>query len=434
MLIDELCKRNSYDALTQFLNDVNLHPLQCIDVLKMIANKRSLVIYDTGTGKTLLAALAMKLLLREDPSRLFVMFVKKDQIVQTPNKLKALAGLSTLVTTANSVKIAKYFLNKNLEEYNVIMLTHDCLHNSIVLQAIYEIRERVASIIIDEAHELNNFNNASSAEILKAMISRFEYVWGLTATPIVSDLMQLARLANLINPQQYPNAGKLYKSLTNGSFHIDYDPGFFINRKAYELGRYSSPNGFIVTVQPRAEQINCKLGGVELFQVCKGDGAINQVNALIELIQVNKKAGKRGLIFISQHSVLAWVRSNLDETAIQYTCINGNTSMDARNVIEAEFADKKYDVILTSVTTAVDLDCEYVAFYEFTVMVSQMIGRAHRGLKPKTLDVYFIITQNTNEEIYFLNNIYDKCQIVKEILGKGNSAVENVAAHLGVIC
>ena len=247
MLINELCKRTSYTAMNDMLNGVKLHDLQCIDVLKMIANKRSLVIYDTGTGKTLLAAMFFKLLLRGCPGRLFVMFVKKDQISQTPEKLKNFANLRTLVTTANSIKAKKYFLNQNLEEYNVLMLTH----NSNILNALYEIKNKIAGIVIDEAHELNNFNSASSANILKAMISRFEYVCALTATPIVSDLMQLSRLANLLLPEKYDDVNKLYYKLERGIFRIEDDPAFFINRKASDLGRVSKPRGYIVNVSPQ---------------------------------------------------------------------------------------------------------------------------------------------------------------------------------------
>lgn len=432
MLVDKLCARNSYAALNDILNGAVLHDLQCIDVLKMLAMKRALVIYDTGTGKTLLAATAMKLLIREDPSRIFLMFVKKDQILQTPRKLKDFAGLSCIVTTAESKTSARDFLNKNLTDYNVIMLTHECLHNEDVLEAIYQIKDKITGIIIDEAHEYNNFNNASSAAVLKAMVSRFEYVWGLTATPIVSDLLQLARITNLLNPTRYPDVKSLCRKLENGSFSIAFDPGFFINRKASDLGRTSDPKGYVVSVSPQPYQKGCSLGGVALFQRCKGEGAVNQVNALIELISDNIAQGKRGLVFISQATILEWVITNLRETSIRFTCINGNTSFEDRSVIEEKFAKNEYDVILTSVTTAVDLDCEYVVFYEFTVMVSQMIGRAHRSLEPKELNVYFIITKDTNEEVYFVNNIYAKCQIVRDILGKGNSAVEEAATHLGV--
>lgn len=432
MLIDELCKRTSYLAMNDVLADTTLHDLQCVDVLKMIANKKALVIYDTGTGKTLLAAAAMKLLIREDPSRMFIMFVKKDQIVQTPKKLKEFAGLSCVVTTADTKKSVNSFLQKDLTGYNVIMLTHNCLNSSAVLEAIYNIRKKITGVIIDEAHEYNNFNGANSSGVLKAMISSFEYVWGLTATPIVSDLMQLARITSLINNEVYPNPKKLYNSLINGSFKLEYDPGFFINRKASDLGRYSSPRGFVISVEPHPYQLNCNTGGVELFQVCKGEGAYNQVNALIELIIQKNKLNERGLVYISQGTVLAWVIENLSKSSVKFTCINGSTSLEERSLIEKDFADGKFDVILTSITTAVDLDCEYVVFYEFTVLVNQMIGRAHRGLKPKNLEVYFIITKDTKEEDYFVNNIYAKCQIIKEILGKENKAVGEIANQLGV--
>lgn len=433
MLINELCSRNSYKAINDVLNGVTLHDLQCIDVLKMIAVKKSVVIYDTGTGKTLLAAAFMKLLLREDPSKMFLMFVKKDQLVQTPEKLKKFAGLSTVVTSADAKKDAGAFLQKNLDGYNVIMLTHNCLHKTQILDKIYQMRDRIAGVVVDEMHELQNFNGAESASVLRSILKNFEYAVALTATPIVTDIKQLARIANCIDPIRYPDARKLAHDLESGRFSIMWDKAFFINRAAKDLGRVTDPRGYVISVSPSPHQVHCELGGVELFQMCKGDGAVNQVNALIELIAEKKQQNDRGLVYISQTTVLRWVCENLDKTDIRYACINGGTSMEVRSKIEESFATGSYDVILTSVTTAIDLDCEYVVFYEFTVLVNQMIGRAVRGLKPKELDVYFIITKDTNEENYFINNIFAKCQLIRDILGKENSAVDNVAQHLGVI-
>ena len=433
MLINELCSRNSYKAINDVLNGVTLHDLQCIDVLKMIAAKKSVVIYDTGTGKTLLAAAFMKLLLREDPSKMFLMFVKKDQLVQTPEKLKKFAGLSTVVTSADAKKDAGAFLQKDLDGYNVIMLTHNCLHKTQILDKIYKMRDRIAGVIVDEMHELQNFNGAESAGILRSILKNFEYTVALTATPIVTDIKQLARIANCVDSVRYPDAKKLARDLESGRFSITWDKAFFINRAAKDLGRVTDPKGPVISVSPSPHQAHCELGGVELFQMCKGDGAVNQVNALIELIAEKKQQNDRGLVYISQTTVLRWVCENLDKTGIRYACINGGTSMDLRSKIEESFAAGSYDVILTSVTTAIDLDCEYVVFYEFTVLVNQMIGRAVRGLKPKELDVYFIITKDTNEVNYFINNIFSKCQIIRDILGKENSAVDSVAQHLGVI-
>ena len=50
----DLCSRQSFDAIKYVLDGVELHPLQCIDVMKMLYNKKSVVVYDTGLGKTCL--------------------------------------------------------------------------------------------------------------------------------------------------------------------------------------------------------------------------------------------------------------------------------------------------------------------------------------------------------------------------------------------
>ena len=59
-----------------------------------------------------------------------------------------------------------------------------------------------------------------------------------------------------------------------------------------------------------------------------------------------------------------------------------------------------------------------------------MIGRAHRGLNNKDLDVYFIVTEDTGEINYFLNNIVMRSDIIQKILNKRNKAVSDAAERL----
>ena len=63
----------------------------------------------------------------------------------------------------------------------------------------------------------------------------------------------------------------------------------------------SLTEGYVVLVEPQPDQKNCNLGGVKLFQVCKGYGAINQINALNDVIQ--SQSGK-GLVYVSQKSIM----------------------------------------------------------------------------------------------------------------------------------
>lgn len=258
------------------------------------------------------------------------MIVKKDQLIQTPQKIETLAGLTVICTTADSGFLKKNFFNKDLEKFDVIMITEECLLNTSVMNKLYELRDKLLCVIIDEAHELNNYTNAQSANMLKALITKVEYVYALTATPIVSDQIQLAKLANMLLPKEFPSASLLAKKLTSGKLTVEEYPFLFINRKASELGRMSEPKGHVVLVEPQPDQKNCNLGGVKLFQVCKGYGAVNQINALNDVIQ--SQSGK-GLVYVSQKSIMEWVMQNMGKNNISAAVINGEVVGEVRKQI-----------------------------------------------------------------------------------------------------
>ena len=401
-LENTLASMTSYKAIHGVLNGIELHDLQCIDVMKMLYSEKAVVIYDTGTGKTLLAAAAMQLCWNEDPSRKFIFFVKKDQLIQTPKKLSDACGKQIITSDASLKNVLRILSGEIYKDYSVLMLTHECLLQPEIMDVIFSVRNEYDGIIIDEAHELNNFNHASSATILSNMTKNFRFVWALTATPIVSDLVQLTKLAWIVDSNRYPNYKALLDGLKNGSFKVSDDPCFFINRNRSDFGSKSEYRGIVEWIQPLPHQKKV-CGGAELLQLCKGEGAYPQAERLVELILERKV--QRGLVYVNQHSVREWIIPFLQEAGIRFACINGKTNSRNRKRIMCEFNEEKtLDVVLTSVTTAIDLDCDYVIFYEFTVELKQMIGRAHRGLGNKKLDVIFMITDDTSEIDYFYEN------------------------------
>ena len=149
---------------------------------------------------------------------------------------------------------------------------------------------------------------------------------------------------------------------------------------------------------------------------------------------MNEHRDAPGLIFISQGSIIEWVSANFKKNEIDFEVIDGETSIQDRTRITSRFASGDCKLVITSLTTALDLDCDYVVFYEFTVEVEQMIGRAHRGLGNKELDVYFIITENTPEITYFMENIVPRCKLIEDILSKKNTAIEAVTRGLELEC
>lgn len=424
----KLCSMKSCKAVSKVLEQDSLHDLQSIDVLKMIAHKHAIAIYDTGLGKTFLASAIMKMLHNKEHKSKFIMFVTKNQLLQTPHKIKRLTNFDVICTDGTRSSIQN-FIGKALD-YDVALATYSCLESRQFLDFFFEHRNDYNCIIVDEAHKLNNFVTADVGAKLYEIIKKFEYAYALTATPITTDIEQLARLASIFDSNTYRDYHGLQMAFKYNSYRISDDPCFFVSRNADAFGRVTAPHGIIVWTDPMPFQIDAEYS--ELSDLCKGEGATEQAEALAQLIQFNKSNGnERGLVYINRHKVREWVLPFLDEAGITYRCINGKTPNDERQRTLKEFnEDKTVDVVITSVTEALDLDCDYVIFYEFTANIKQMIGRAQRGFTDKDLFVFYIITDKTKEVDYFYNNVYKRCEIASYVLRKDYSEVLDLEDEL----
>lgn len=424
----KLCSMKSCKAVSKVLEQDNLHDLQSIDVLKMLAHKHAIAIYDTGLGKTFLASAIMKMLHNKEHKSKFIMFVTKNQLLQTPYKIKRLTNFDVICTDGTKDSIQN-FIGKAMD-YDVTLATYSCLASQAFLDFFFEHSNDYNCIIVDEAHKLNNFVTADVGAKLYEIIKKFEYAYALTATPITTDIEQLARLASIFDSETYHDYHGLQMAFKYNSYRISDDPCFFVSRNADAFGRVTAPHGIIVWTDPMPFQIDAEYS--ELSDLCKGEGATEQAEALAQLIQFNKSNGnERGLVYINRHKVREWVLPFLDEAGITYRCINGKTPNDERQKTLKEFNEEKtVDVVITSVTEALDLDCDYVIFYEFTANIKQMIGRAQRGFTDKDLFVFYIITDKTKEVDYFYNNVYKRCEIASYVLRKDYSEVLDLEDEL----
>ena len=59
-----------------------------------------------------------------------------------------------------------------------------------------------------------------------------------------------------------------------------------------------------------------------------------------------------------------------------------------------------------------------------------MLGRAYRGLNPKTLNIDFIFTKHTAEMDYFMSNIYNRMILVQQIMGQDCSEIIQAANEI----
>lgn len=414
----------SYLALNSIFDreqNITLEGFQTVDVLKLLTNKRGILIYDTGLGKTYVASAFMRILNLHDRNAKHIFFCKNSQLEQTPNKIEQVSGLRVryFSARADDVKLLKY---TDVSSYDVLILTHEVLNNSEAMRYLYAVRELFKSIIIDEAHEVCNYYGSQSGEMLRSVVYKMEYRIALTATPITTSTIQLAQLTHILDRNMSTNAYEFAKLLDGGYPIVEENPDFYIVRTRKEVEAVTNYKTKLLLIPPMSYQKGAH--GKDLSVTVKGNGATRQVHNLIKVINTHIVDDEKGLVYIRHHAVRKWVVENLTGTDIRFACINGEEDTigadrkASRKEIYDLFNDGELDVVITSVTHGIDLECDYIFFYEFYTDIRQMLGRGHRDLNPKDLIIYFMFTLDTDEIDYFMRTIYSRSLTVQMVLNQ----------------
>lgn len=406
-LPDDLDKLTKYEAIKNIINPP-LSDDQSIDLLKALCFKRFAACYATGLGKTYLAAAYVTALRNKDRKTKILLFIKKSQEEETPKKISSISGLRCKFFDASH---SRFVTNDDIDSNDIIMMTHDTLNSAEHMRKLLVVIHRFTGMIIDEAHLLSNIEGAGSAFMLYCISHEMEYVLSLTATPVTTDIEQLARVLKVIAPDDVANFKKIGSEMKR--FGLGALPHELLDLFIFRDRPFNNHKGLYYFIEPMIQQIG--VDGKDLFLTTKGDGATKQIKFLSKLIKDRQPL--RGLIYCNLKVNQKFVKESLLSNGIRCEIINGETKPNERTRILAEFKDTKYDVIIMNLKEALDMDCDFVIFWEFTPHIKQVIGRAERGLNPKPLDVIWIFTLQTGEYDYFIRNVYNISQEVQEILG-----------------
>lgn len=405
-LPDDLDKLESYDAIKNILK-TPLTKWQCVYLLKALFIRRYALFFKTGLGKTYMASAYMRALKNSEPCSKFLMFIKKSQEEETPKKIFDVSHLRSKVYTA---ALDDYVTENAIDKYDVIMMTHECLNSEFHMSKLLNVIGRFKAVIIDESHLLSNIEEASSAFMLYAISHEVDYVLSLTATPITTDVEQLARVLKVLAPWQVPNFKKLGSDVKN--YGLSGVPSELLDFFAIQ-DRENLRKGVALKIKPMEHQVNAR--GQKLFEITKGPGAYAQADALIKIIRRNH--GKKGYVYCNLSVVYKFIVPYLIDKGVRVAVANGKTlGKDLTSLLD-DFRNDKYDIIISNKKEALDIDCDFVYFHEFTPHVPQVVGRGERGINPKMLTVYYAFTEGTDELDYFRRNILEISQDVEEIMG-----------------
>lgn len=398
------------DALSQII-DAEFPLYQNQGVCLALKSKRALLSYDTGMGKTFAYAFFVRALLNRDPTKKHIFIGLLDQIKQTPDDLRNL--VEVYVTAHNAAHDSLSKLERTWTQSSIIFLTYECFRNDSFLLWFYNHLSEVESITVDEAHRVSNWDSSDTAFSIRALVSKVPYCIALTATPITSSNKQFYRLMNLVSR----DIGYRSDETRRGNYLNHY---LSASRSQYNIkGNYTAK---VAWVEPEGYQLQPVSGIV--FKSTKWHGATRQVNRLVSLLR--SRSDKRCLVYIAYHEAREWVEEHLKKAGIRYAAINGRVVGVARDAEIERFRSGEVSILLTSVAESLNLESDCCIFYEFNTKVKQVIGRSHRSLTGKALEIIFILTRDTPEVDYFMRYIYQRSLTIQRLLGKDYSELIKV--------
>lgn len=405
-------------SLENIIPDLEYPIFQNIGLRFVLEQKRVCLAFDTGTGKTFELALIIRALLNRNPEKKHLVVIIHDSIDQLTRDVRSLTRVTVEAFDGSDTSLGhlKFFWGRT----SIICLTLEAMRSADLIAFLFEHLMEIESITIDEAHHVANWDTSDTAMMVRSLAKWIPYVIELTATPVTRTSNQYYRLMNILDRTL---------SMHRDESYLDrYDDRYMpVNRADYDIKGNYKPT--LITVKPTMDQLKPTKGSV--FKTLKGYGATPQIHALIDTVRDRLSRGERIIIYIQYHATRHWVEENFDEQGISYVSLHGRiTKREERQRLLDRFRNGEVDVLLTSVTESLNIDASVVIFYEFTTAVKQVIGRAHRGLEGKDLEIIFVITESSAEVDYFLKYIYDRSLMIQKLLGKDYAELVSIGEQV----
>lgn len=405
-------------CLENIIPDLEVPEFQNLGAYMALTNKKMLLGFDTGMGKTFTYAIIVRGLLNRNPEKKHVFVIIHDSIEQAPSDISALTAVPVAAFGGEAEAAGR--LSNMWDRTSIFVLTYESFRNPNVVLFLYNHLPEIESLVVDEAHHVANWDSSNTAFMVRALSRYIPYVDGLSATPATRESRQFYRTMNVIDRNISSQRDESY----NGAYSDRYLP---VNRSDYDMKGNYKPVPVIITPMPH--QVGKVKGDV--FKTIKGPGAVNQVERLVGLVLERRRQGKSIIVYVHLHAVREWVESHFKDAGITFESLTGRvTKREERQRMLDAFAQREVDVLITSVSESLNIDADVVIFYEFTTRIKQVMGRAHRGLEGKELELLFLITKDTAEVEYFNKYIYRRSITLQRLLRKDYSEFIRIGDQL----
>lgn len=421
-ILNVMLKMPDFTGITELkysVRDTVLAPFQTNLSAFALLNKKVLLSNDTGTGKTFISMSVINCTREINLNMKWIFICPLNAVSQVCKDMEKGLYASKIITCDNKSENVYQVTKKSVDQWDVLVVSYEGLANPELQRYLFELRMVVKGLILDESHLLANMDGYKS-NLIASMITNMEYTVFLSATPMRINIGQFVKQLYVLRPDIFE--GKELGAVVNyftekdennqsvGVRHLDilheicFD--IYMSRTRAELGikgkRYVKP--ILAEYMEKYSDVTRS----EILRRIKGDP---DSTALKELVLLCKKLigeGKRGLIYVNINDNKELVQNTLIDNGISCIVRDGKHTPNSasKEWARKKFVNRECPIMITNLTTSLNLPCDFVICYELTFDVNQLAGRGERGLSPRDMELYFIITKNTPEVSYFIERVY----------------------------
>ena len=367
-MIEYLRENVDSTSIDTILHKAKLNEITASATLLSMVIKRTIISLDTGLQKTsVMCALGKISRIVSGFNKIPLLVIPKEASHNIPKIKEWLTGLHV------SVLDSEFGVEGRIPTYNelisdktdILIISPRLLFSrDFVNMYILGANKLIDTIIIDEAHILSN-PETQYGHMLRLLSERVERLYLLTATP-GRNPEEFEFLSSLVNP----NYG--YISVTRKDLDIEGD--FHIIMK--KMSTNDIPKDDV-----RLEEPN------KLYRYRKS-------------VSKNSKLVKEMMIFLKNNhhtGILVYTRfleaqrvlyDLLRKEGIRVEMVNSNTSANERLQVGERVKNDEVDIVITTITTSLDIPFKCVACWGWCSDIVQLIGRLNRSYDKKDIVIY----------------------------------------------
>ena len=348
----------------------------------------------TGAGKTNAALIAS----RETNSKITVIVCPNSVKSSWEKSINEVYTNNTQIKDIESAKDIINFREQYKDDFIYIILNYDKFNQPSTSKLIKQLLSlnTIDFICFDEIHKTKNDDSIRTKNIIYLRKKANEInenlkVLGMTATPLINDILEVKTLLELISGDSFDNI------ITNQNYRIS---------NMLNAHKYLTLYGFryIPDYNIKCNIVPVKIYGNNLrteLETCKNTD-INKIDGLLikdKFKNIKHRIKKGRTIIYTQYikDIVTSIKDELNKNHIKFVEYTGEWSNEERNDSLQKFKNKEVDVLLASSPISTGVDglqefCDNIIIFSLpwtNAEFVQLIGRINRqGSKFKEVNIY----------------------------------------------